>query len=374
MDEEKKWFHRPSEAELRALKDGKSAEEQELIDTRAALLRTALDKDGVERDLEVARREATTDALTGLPNRRTFERAYEIEYRNAMRARRFISIVAFDMDHFKKVNDTLGHAAGDEVLKILADIIRNVIKRKTDHIAHTRRNLNKTPITDNPQSLYEITSDLSAGFGTVDLFEQNLQEPQGEMGRIGGEEFLVVLPDTSSVGAQIVAEMLREKVESELKNKLKEKKAALGIDDEQIDQIAGTISLGIATSAPTKLTDDDEIKKAMKTLVDRADKGLYVAKNSGRNTIGYVKDDGTIGLTNKEQYQRELEKEIGQAKEELELLEKRANIIKNLKAEKEGQSDVIDALDEALKSIIRQQFELAERLEKLIKIKEELST
>src|SRR6202012_4497186 len=75
---------------------------------------------------------ATTDALTGLRNRRKFDATIEIEWRRAMRQRRPLAILMIDADHFKTFNDTFGHQAGDEVLVGIAICISDSVKRAGD--------------------------------------------------------------------------------------------------------------------------------------------------------------------------------------------------------------------------------------------------
>lgn len=109
--------------------------------------------------------EASTDALTGALNRNKFEHFYELEVSKAQLNKNILTMIIFDIDHFKNVNDTFGHNTGDEVLKEVAALIKNKLKR-------------------------------------VDLFA-----------RWGGEEFVVLLPGTELEGANILAEKLRKTLE-----------------------------------------------------------------------------------------------------------------------------------------------------------------
>ena len=109
---------------------------------------------------------ATTDALTGLRNRRKFDAAIETEWRRAARQRRPLALLMIDADHFKTFNDTFGHQAGDEVLVGIAICISDAVQRAGDCVA-----------------------------------------------RYGGEEFAVLLPDMSPAQAFLVAETIRLKVE-----------------------------------------------------------------------------------------------------------------------------------------------------------------
>jgi len=155
-----------------------------------------------------------TDGLTGLFNRRYWEEMCELEFKRAKRTEQFSSLIILDIDHFKKVNDTYGHPAGDLVIKTLAKIIRTAI-RETD-IA----------------------------------------------GRYGGEEYTIILPDTDVKNARMVAERIRRLAE------------AFPVEYEG-QEINFTISLGIAMF--------DMSFENYTAWIDRADKGLYEAKEGGRN-------------------------------------------------------------------------------------------
>lgn len=155
-----------------------------------------------------------TDGLTGLLNRQHWEEGLLHEFKRFQRYKHTCSLLIFDIDHFKRVNDNYGHPAGDEVIRQTA------------------------------QSLKECVRD-------IDI-----------CGRYGGEEFTVILVDTNADGAQVVAERLRSVIE--------EKTIYYG-DNE----IKFTISIGISEITPSITTPTQ--------WIDCADKGLYTAKNSGRN-------------------------------------------------------------------------------------------
>jgi diguanylate cyclase (GGDEF)-like protein len=137
-----------------------------------------------ERKLEEM---ATTDALTGLKNRRKFDSVIDVEWRRAMRQKAPIALLMIDADHFKTYNDTFGHQAGDQVLVGIAICISDSVSRAGDCAA-----------------------------------------------RYGGEEFAVLLPNTSATDAFKVAEAIRTKVQ--------------GWSD---DKAASTVSCGIASLVPT---------------------------------------------------------------------------------------------------------------------------
>ena len=105
------------------------------------------------------------DALTQIPNRRSFDEALEIEWKRAFRERQCLSIMMIDIDHFKDFNDHYGHGSGDEALRQVASVLAGGIFRPADRVA-----------------------------------------------RYGGEEFVVLLPDTSGAVAAQLAEKLREGV------------------------------------------------------------------------------------------------------------------------------------------------------------------
>ena len=168
-----------------------------------------------ERLFREVERLSTTDPLTGLSNRRHFDAAGQLETLRAQRHHRPLSAVMLDVDHFKKVNDTHGHAAGDRVLVSLAGLC----------VTATRR------------------TDLKA--------------------RLGGEEFCLLMPETSAASARQVAERIRT--------------GLLGLRFDEGDRSFGVcVSAGVAGHA-----DGD----GLETLLARADRALYRAKESGRNRV-----------------------------------------------------------------------------------------
>ncbi len=134
-----------------------------------------------------------------------------------------MSFLILDIDHFKQVNDTYGHLKGDEILKELAQII-----------SHSAR-----------------SSDIPV--------------------RYGGEEFVIILPETSLDGALVIAERLRDRVENH---------PFRLSDDGNTDpeEISITISIGISYTSASKMVTSDE-------LVAQGDKALYHAKKNGRNRV-----------------------------------------------------------------------------------------
>ena len=173
----------------------------------------------MRRDLEIARREALTDPLTGLANRKAFDQEIKrlMMLSNEGDGYTF-SIILLDIDHFKSFNDNFGHQIGDQVLKLVARTIKESVKGR-DVIV-----------------------------------------------RFGGEEFVALLPETNIQGGLRIAEILRQEVEKkEVINKATGKKLA-----------KITLSAGVAQYRHKEDGDD---------LVQRVDKALYDAKNSGRNQV-----------------------------------------------------------------------------------------
>ncbi|ERS91629.1 diguanylate cyclase [Halomonas sp. PBN3] len=166
-------------------------------------------------------RQALTDPLTGLGNRRALEDQAAMEIARAERSGSPLSLIAIDLDHFKRVNDSYGHDVGDVVLQAFARLARQVLRD-----------------------------------GDV-------------LCRMGGEEFAVLLPDTGREQALQVAERLREAVSTT--------PAKVGQSATEDGTLDYTASLGVTLVSAGETT----LKPAFK----RADLGLYVAKETGRNRV-----------------------------------------------------------------------------------------
>jgi diguanylate cyclase (GGDEF)-like protein len=180
-------------------------------------LNTALDI----RRVTLLEKESITDPLTGLYNRRYLDRRLKEEFSRAKRYKTPLSILLVDIDHFKSVNDTHGHQAGDLVLSYLAKLTLNAVR----------------------------TSDIAA--------------------RYGGEELLVIAPNTAESAAGALAERLRQHIENH--------ELVLTRDPGNRQVVRITVSVGVAVV-------DGEMEKAQQ-LVQQADEALYRAKKEGRNRV-----------------------------------------------------------------------------------------
>ncbi len=168
---------------------------------------------------------AKTDALTDIANRGHLmvrgQEEFERLRRYGMKNQPVVTLgcIMIDLDHFKRINDSKGHLAGDQVL-------RTVAKRLKDSV-----------------------------------------RPYDVIGRYGGEEFVVLLPDTNLEQSLVVAERIRNSMSGEL-------------FDVPGGQIPVTASLGVSCS--------NENDKGLNDLLKRADEGLYKAKEAGRNRVSWV--------------------------------------------------------------------------------------
>jgi len=164
----------------------------------------------IRRDKERIEHLSITDHLTKLYNRRYFSEAIDREFIRSIRQKESLSFLMIDADKFKEYNDTHGHWQGDELLVSLAVIFKQVVRRPGDLVF-----------------------------------------------RMGGEEFGVLLPSTDFKGALLVAEKIREEVQSKTKI---------------------TVSIGIASASP-------QVGESSSKLLKLADSNLYKAKETGRNRV-----------------------------------------------------------------------------------------
>jgi diguanylate cyclase (GGDEF)-like protein len=186
-------------------------------------VRRLIQQSQLYQQLELANRElqrlAALDGLTGLANRRRFDEYLDGEWQRMAREKLPMSLILADIDYFKKYNDTYGHQAGDACLRRVADALRFCARRSVDLVA-----------------------------------------------RYGGEEFAVILPNTTTVGASLVAEEIRVVVNT----------LEIAHVQSAVSQHV-TLSLGIASINPTPNTSPT-------ILIAAADAALYKAKAAGRNT------------------------------------------------------------------------------------------
>lgn len=188
-------------------------------------IRNVTAENELQKKYDERKKESIVDGLTQLYNKSYTEGMLTRTVKAAIRqgASHKLSVVMADIDHFKKVNDTYGHQAGDHVLATVAKILKEDA-RDTDIV-----------------------------------------------GRFGGEEFVCILPSTDIKGAQIFCERFRKQVEE------------TKIVHEGI-HIPVTVSLGTSTSLTTWSLETDP-DQAVKELVNRADTALYFAKANGRNRV-----------------------------------------------------------------------------------------
>ena len=159
------------------------------------------------------------DQLTNIPNRRSFDERLHLEWGRAIRDETPISILILDFDNFKEYNDIHGHKQGDKALQGVAKILMQELKRAVDFVA-----------------------------------------------RWGGEEFVVLLPNTDRDKALIIAERMRASIEA----------TQIPLPDGQTSKI--TISIGVNAKIPAPIDSADD-------FLYHADKALYAAKNGGRNRV-----------------------------------------------------------------------------------------
>lgn len=156
-----------------------------------------------------------TDELTGLKNRRFFNKELNKEINRSTRYKHTLAVIIVDVDNFKEINDNYGHIVGDLVLKHVSGVMQNSI-RETDFLC-----------------------------------------------RYGGDEFVILLPETTPKNAFVVAEKIRRNI---VKHPFKHKRTTIN----------PTISLGVSVKTPA-------MKKDASEILESADKALYISKNRGKN-------------------------------------------------------------------------------------------
>ncbi len=175
----------------------------------------------------LAERQATTDPLTELSNRRHFFKVAYREFASAVQLHRPLVVFILDLDHFKSINDTYGHATGDAVLTRVAQVAQACLR------------------------------------------------PHDILARMGGEEFVALLPDTSLTAALPMAEAIRAAV------------AAISMSERCAEAIHPTLSIGVAALR--------SVDESITQLLERADKAMYAAKHAGRNQVHVTGDGVTHG-------------------------------------------------------------------------------
>ncbi len=186
-----------------------------IIQLKDALQNARLETEQLKNNLQQQKLRELTDPLTKLPNRQAYNERLNLEYNRFKRYRTPLSLIMGDIDLFKKINDTHGHIVGDTALKKTASILQNNI-RATDFVA-----------------------------------------------RFGGEEFVIIMPETNIVEATKAVNKIRLSVQQ---NQIVEESVTLNL----------TMSFGVASFAKENTT---------KMVLEQADKALYRAKSRGRNLV-----------------------------------------------------------------------------------------
>jgi two-component system, cell cycle response regulator len=175
----------------------------------------------LKSEVEDKRRQSLTDPLTGAHNRRYFDQHLQRDFKSAQRGGGPLSLLMLDIDHFKRINDRFGHAAGDAVLQEVVRRIAMCLPRQTDWCA-----------------------------------------------RVGGEEFVIVLGNTPLVGAAQVAERIRETIGG----------VPIATPD---GPIAATASMGVVEFQPAA----NHESVSLESLMHELDSNMYVSKLNGRNRV-----------------------------------------------------------------------------------------
>ena len=191
---------------------GSIAHPENVVIAIAALIGLAVFADGLRRAEVESRSSSDLDALTALPNRKALARHFAEVAKHAQMTGRDVSVVLMDIDHFKGVNDAHGHSRGDAVLRGAADVMRANLRS------------------------FELVY------------------------RVGGEEFLVLMPDVDRAGGKLVAERL-----------------CVALREARCGDLEITASFGVAMATGTAVT--------FEPLFDAADKALYRAKDEGRDRV-----------------------------------------------------------------------------------------
>ena len=195
-------------------KNAFQADDIEVLSIIAVQVSMAIERKRMEKELQIL---ATIDGLTGIFNRRHFLSLAEKELQRVARYGGACSLMMLDIDHFKMVNDKFGHAIGDAAIQRVAQICADSLR-------------------------------------STDL-----------LGRIGGEEFAMLLPETEIAEAEKVAERLRQRIQDD------------SFEEERSISCPLRVSIGVS--------EHKSDKESLATLMNRADEALYLAKQKGRNRV-----------------------------------------------------------------------------------------
>ena len=174
------------------------------------------------RELEDKNRELeeknTLDALTGIRNRSYFDKKLTMEFRRSHREETPLAVIMLDIDHFKKINDSIGHLAGDDAIRFVANSIQYCLKRPSDEVC-----------------------------------------------RYGGEEFAIILPNTDTEGAILVAQAIRQRINAQ-----------------PVQTVAGVVNMTISAGVFSAIAQRHQEPSQYTAF---ADKALYQAKHQGRDQV-----------------------------------------------------------------------------------------
>ncbi|MDR2745447.1 MAG: GGDEF domain-containing protein [Desulfovibrio sp.] len=194
----------------------------------------------IERDVAYLENLSQKDSLTGLANRRMFDDFLNAAVERWISDREPVSLIMFDIDHFKKFNDTYGHLVGDEVLRAMADRLKKIV----------------APLDDGEGNILPA--------------------------RYGGEEFAVIMRRDVAERALVIAEVIRKTIQ----------RTTVTVRDASDNVVRSglriTVSVGVASICPQWQ------RLYQSNLIDSADRALYHAKNSGRNkTVRFAPEDSS---------------------------------------------------------------------------------
>lgn len=207
------------EGNIRLYRDAETGHPIGFVNVVRDISRRKKDEEDLKRAYRAVEALAVVDALTGIANRRRFDEVLAQEWRRGMRENKPLSLLLLDVDFFKRYNDHYGHVRGDSCLKQIAEAALDVVCRPADLVA-----------------------------------------------RFGGEEFAIILPNTSTDGAHGVAEEVRVMVERRMLDHIGNPSGVV------------TVSIGCSTIIPQRGVPSLR-------LIEAADQALYTAKHNGRNCV-----------------------------------------------------------------------------------------